>query len=186
MKIDPFGGDRGDWMQTFTGRAFYPLSPRAEEVDSLDIAHSLSLLCRYNGHVQRFYSVAEHCVVMSKAVSPQNALAALLHDATEAYAGDLIRPIKAAMPEYRKMEDRLATVICSRYDIVSIYPDEVKQADTRILLDERKALLRTPPQSWGYVEGVDPLGVNVDGWLPEHAEEMYLDRLYQLIGRDMW
>jgi hypothetical protein len=53
---------RGDWMQTYSGRRFYPLDPRAEELADLDIAHALSLLCRYGGHVERFYSVAEHCV----------------------------------------------------------------------------------------------------------------------------
>lgn len=57
---------RGDWMQTYTGRRFYPLDPRPDEIDPEDIAHALSLLCRYGGHVDRFYSVAEHCVLMSE------------------------------------------------------------------------------------------------------------------------
>lgn len=60
---------RGDWMQTYTGRRFYPLDPRSDEIDPADIAHALSLLCRYGGHVDRFYSVAEHCVLMSEWVS---------------------------------------------------------------------------------------------------------------------
>jgi hypothetical protein len=85
---------RGDWMQTFTGRAFYPLDPRPEDIDPVDIAHALSLICRYGGHSSRFYSVAEHCVLMSHAVAPEHALWALLHDATEAYLGDMIRPLK--------------------------------------------------------------------------------------------
>src|SRR5438128_12538670 len=84
---------RGDWMQTYTGRAFYPLDPRLDDICIEDIAHALSMLCRYGGQCQEFYSVAEHSVLMSYAVNPQHALWALLHDATESYMGDLIRPL---------------------------------------------------------------------------------------------
>src|SRR4051812_20612492 len=90
---------RGDWMQTYTGRAFWPLDAQPEDVDPLDIAAALSMLCRYGGHVSRFYSVAEHCLLMSEAVAPEHALWALLHDATEAYMGDMVRPLKRQMPE---------------------------------------------------------------------------------------
>jgi hypothetical protein len=102
------GWHRGGWMQTFTGRQFFPMDPRPEEVDPTDIAHALSLLCRYNGHVDRFYSVAEHCVHLSYVVPPEHALWALLHDATEAYVGDMISPLKIHMPGYRAAEDRAA------------------------------------------------------------------------------
>lgn len=92
---------RGDWMMTYSGRAFWPLDPRADEIDPLDIAHALSMLCRYGGHVRRFYSVAEHCVLMSHAVAPEHALWALLHDATEAYMVDLPRPINRILLDER-------------------------------------------------------------------------------------
>src|SRR5690349_19702773 len=125
--------ERGSWMQTFTGRRFYPLDPKVEDIDPTDIAHALSLICRYGGHVTRFYSVAEHCVLLSHAVSPENALWALLHDATEAYVGDMVRPLKQHMPAYRDVEDRLMLVIADRFglpirDGEDFLPDEVKAA----------------------------------------------------------
>jgi hypothetical protein len=167
---------RGDWMQTYTGRAFYPLEPNPGDVDLLDIAHGLSMLCRYNGHVSRFYSVAEHCVLMSFAVAPEHALWALLHDATEAYLGDMIRPLKRQMPAYRAVEQEVMTAICDRFGLDYECPDEIKAADTRILRDERAALLGPSPQPWLAVEDVEPLGVEVRGWSPARAEMEYLAR----------
>ncbi len=171
---------RGDWMQTFTGRAFYPLDPRVEDIDPVDIAHALSLLCRYGGHSRTFYSVAEHCVLMSHAVAPGNALWALLHDATEAYMGDLIRPLKRAMPNYAAAEDRLMAVICERFGLYPQCPAEVKAADNRILRDERDALLAEPPQPWLSIEQVPNLGARVEGWSPAEAEVRFRLRLDEL------
>ncbi len=170
-----------DWMQTFTGRAFWPLDPRPEDLDCRDIAHALSLLCRYNGAVSWFYSVAEHCVLMSHAVAPENALWALVHDATEAYMGDLIRPIKLHMPTYREAEDRLMAVICDWAGLDPVCPAEVKAADLRIMRDERDALMATPPQPWGSLDGVPALGVRIECWPPDQAERRYFDRLGELL-----
>lgn len=177
---------RGDWMQTFTGRSFYPMDPRTDEVDPVDIAHALGMICRYGGHVKRFYSVAEHCVLLSYAVAPENALWALLHDATEAYVGDMVRPLKQAMPAYRAAEDRLMTVICERFGMNDVCPPEVKVADTRILHDERAALMAPSHQPWTSLNGFQPLGVQVEGWSPLDAESEFLARLRQLVRqRDM-
>lgn len=169
-----------DWMQTYTGRAFYPLEPIASDIDPVDIAHALSLLCRYGGHVRRFYSVAEHCVLMSDAVAPEHALWALLHDATEAYMGDLIRPLKLAMLTYRTAEDRLMSVICARFGLDPVCPAEVKAADNRILRDERDALLGAPPLPWSSIEEVPALGVVIEGLAPVVAEHRFLARLAEL------
>lgn len=171
---------RGDWMQTFTGRALYPLDPHVDDIDPADIAHHLSLLCRYNGAVWSYYSVAEHCVLISHAVSPANALWALLHDATEAYMGDMIRPLKGSMPAYRIAEDYLMSVICVRFGLDPVMPAEVKDADLRILRDERDALMAAPPQPWGSIDGLPALGVTVRGWDPTTAERRYLRRMKEL------
>jgi len=171
---------RGDWMQTYTGRAFYPMAPEVDDIDPLDIAHALSLLCRYGGHVSRFYSVAEHCVLMSWAVAPEHALWALLHDASEAYLGDMIRPLKHALPDYQHAEDRLMAVICDRFGLDQQCPPEVKAADNRILHDERDALMAAPPLPWSALENVPPLGVDIEGWAPAEAEQRYLARLREL------
>lgn len=171
----------GGWIQTFTGRAFWPLDPRVEEIESLDIAHALSMLCRYGGHTRHFYSVAEHCVLMSRVVAPEHALWALLHDATEAYMVDVPRPIKRQMPAYSAAEDALMVHICKRYGLpLEAMPAEVKDADTRILLDERKRLLGAPPMPWGWEGTVEPLGVQIRCWSPLDAEVEYLARLGEL------
>ena len=174
-------GRIGDWMQTYTGRAFYPMDPRVSDIDPLDIAHALSMICRYGGHSTRFYSVAEHCVLMSRAVHPLIAPQALLHDATEAYVGDMIRPLKRSMPAYRAAEDRLAVAISERFSLPVLYSPEVKEADSRILLDERAAVLGASPRPWSaYLESLTPLGVTVTGWSPQRAKREYLWRLEEL------
>jgi hypothetical protein len=174
---------RGDWMQTFTGLAFYPMDPRVEDIRIQDIAHSLGMICRYGGHVKRFYSVAEHCVLMSQAVAPENALWALLHDATEAYVGDMVRPLKHQLPEYMAAEDRIMGLIATRFGLTGSMPAEVKEADNRILLNERAALLGPRPQAWHRaIEALDPLPVVIRGWSPRTAESEYIARWAELIA----
>jgi hypothetical protein len=144
---------------------------------------SRTYLCEgYGAH----NSVAEHCVLMSHAVAPENALWALLHDATEAYLSDMIRPIKRAMPEYRAAEWRMQQAIVDRFDLPTLdLPDEVKEADNRILHDEREALMATPPLPWSSIEDVPALGVQIEGWGPAHAKERYLERLHALTGQTL-
>ncbi|MEP6477831.1 MAG: hypothetical protein ABJB03_00440 [Rhodoglobus sp.] len=183
-------GDRGDWAQTYTGGRFYPLSPRAEDVDPVDIAHALAMLCRYNGHVDRFYSVAEHCLLMSLVMpTPELALEALLHDGSEAYVGDMVSPLKHTleMAPYRLAEDYVTDAIAIRFGLLigtdghhSKSP-EVQDADTRILLTERTALLshHKPSNRW-HVDGMEALDVEILALEPRAAEAAYIARLEQL------
>lgn len=170
------------WMQTFTGKAVNPLDVREEQIDIVDIAHSLSMQCRYNGHTKVFYSVAEHCVLMSRAVSPENRLWALLHDATETYMGDMIRPLKQVMPQFSTAEGFLMDTICDRFGIPRHMPEEVEQADRRILVNERDALMEPPPMPWPSLEGLERLRIIVLGWDPRQAEILYLDRFHHLVA----
>lgn len=196
---------RGDWMQTFTGRAFYPLAPRPEDIHPMDIAHSLSMQCRYNGHVQRFYSVAEHCVLMSDWILEYEPLAseierrnlalwALLHDAPEAYVGDMVRPLKVNMPDFCDADDRVMLAVAQRFELLGgevrrlpdftlglKLPRPVKDVDTRILLDERDALLGEPEKPWALGE-IQPLGVTIHAWEPAIAKWEYVNRLQNLVG----
>lgn len=180
LEIRYVRSDSDPWLQTWTGRAFYPLTPRTADIDVRDIAHALSLLCRYGGHTRRHLSVAEHCVLMSWAVAPENALWALLHDATEAYLGDVVGPVKVYLPQYRIMESRLMEVICRRFDLPVDEPRQVREADTRIRLDERAALMALAPMPWPGVDGLEPLGVTVVGWSAEAAETAFLARFNEL------
>src|SRR5699024_9817293 len=173
---------RGHWMQTFTGRQFFPMNPRPEEVHAADIAHALSMQCRYNGHVRRFYSVAEHCVHLSYAVGEDNALWALLHDATEAYVGDMVAPLTRHMSTYRETEDRVSAAIAEPFGLDPEMPQEVRTADRRILLDERAALMTPAPADWG-LDQLEPLGVQIMAWPPHEARRHYLNRLHELIER---
>lgn len=174
-------------METYTGRAAYPLQPEtaADWLDIEDIAHALSMVCRYGGHVTRFYSVAEHSVLLSGVFSdPGIALWALLHDSAEAYLGDVIRPLKQAMPAYRNAEDRLLAAI-ARWaglpDPDGGIPAAVKEADTQIMVDERLAV-KPPGQLPWAIDGLPPLGVAVTGWGPAEAEDRFLGRHIALLG----
>ena len=170
---------RGGWTQTFTGQQFWPMDPRPEEVHLEDIAHALANLCRYNGHTSSHYSVAEHCVLLSQVVSEENALWALLHDATEAYIGDMVRPLKNFMPDYVAVEEALMGVIATRFGLVGPMPDEVKEADSRIILNERAALLGPPPADWG-LSHLAPLDLDIRAWGPAGAKAEYLARFTRL------
>lgn len=179
IKTDHASWHRGHFMQTFTGRAFYPMDPRPEEIDIIDIAHALSMQCRYNGHVRRFMSVAEHCVLVSRLVPEEDALWGLLHDATEAYVGDMIHPLKRHMPAFCDAEDQVMAAIAEKFGLTSSQmPTSVHEADTRILLDERAALLGEPADDWG-IKG-DPFDVVIEAWSPEVAENAYLRRFHDL------
>lgn len=171
---------RGDWMQTYTGRRYYPMDPKSEDIDPWDIAHALSFLCRYGGHVSRFYSVAEHCVLMSRAVPEEDALSALLHDATEAYVVDVPRPVKRYLDNYKDIENRVWGAISTRFGVSSVLPASVLAADNRILLSEKAALLPTSEGVWPGLEGLAPLDVTIRAWSPERAKIEYLDRLAEL------
>lgn len=189
---------RGDWMQTYCGAAFYPLDPQPTDIEFVDIAHALSLICRYGGHAKRFYSVAEHCVLMSHWIEdnatpgdPEQArrlaLWALVHDAAEAYLGDLIRPVKRLLPDYQAIERDVLGAILEKLGMWDgegeqpETPTEVKEADNRILLTEREALLNRSLLSWNSaLEAMSPLDVQIYGWDPKEAEQRYLARFLDL------
>lgn len=152
---------KGDWMQTYLGWQFWPLDPRADEVAIVDIAHALSMQCRYGGHCHRFYSVAEHCCHISDACPPEHALWGLLHDASEAYISDVIRPIKAHLANYQAIEARLMECICERFGLPVEQPAIVSELDQRILGNECISLMSPTPAPWHYTG--EPLP---DLWLP--------------------
>lgn len=120
--------------------------------------------CRYGGHVKRFYSVAEHCFILSHAVPYRFAFAALMHDLAEAYIGDIVRPFKRSLPDYKTIEGRIEEVGAGKFRVVYPWPEEVMEADTRILTDERHQLMAHAPIPWG--TDCEPLGIKVNGWTP--------------------
>lgn len=172
------GRRRGDWMQTFTGRQFWPLDPRTEDISLLDIAHSLSMQCRYAGHCREFYSVAEHSMLMAQWFlerdDTESARWALLHDAPEAYLVDVPRPVKPYLSEYRGIKNNLMAVITEAFGLApgrSELPAQVKEADNRILVDEYRLLM---VQSVPWNLPFDPLGVRIRGWSPQTARQEFI------------
>ncbi len=139
---------RGDWIQTAHGRQFWPIDPRPDEVFIDDIAHALSMLCRFGGHCLHFYSVAEHSVLLSRAAPPEHKLWALLHDAGEAYLVDVPRPLKPFLAGYREAEDKIMLAICERFGLPAEMPAPLKDLDKRILFDERTQNMATAPVRW--------------------------------------
>lgn len=181
----------GSWMQTYTGRAYWPLDPNSDEVDILDIAHALSNLCRYTGHCQKFYSVAEHSVLVSRIVPPEDALMGLLHDATEAYVNDLARPLKRHIPQYKEIEALNWHAISHHFFGVSLpLPASVHVADNAILLTEHAVLMPNSPLPWSptIAPGEEPPRlapvVDIVGYSPVVAKAMFLERFRKLTSED--
>lgn len=171
-------------MQTYTGKAFWPLDPRAEEVDIMDIAHALGSLCRYTGHCADFYSVAEHSVEVSKLVPPELALTALLHDAPEAYCNDIARPLKRHMPEYKGIETRIWYAVAERFNLPQEMPAVIHAADNAILDVEIRQLMKAPPSGleWGKFANptIDTSRTIIACLPPRNARGVFLARYNEL------
>jgi hypothetical protein len=173
------------WMQTYCGIAFrFP--PTEDMFALIDIAHALSMQCRYNGHCHRFYSVAEHSVLLARWFAARGemdlARAALFHDAGEAYVSDVPRPIKPYVPEFSVMSDAVDEVIAAKWRIAHMHSREIKAADLRILADEQAVLMPNPPRSWHFHPD-GPLNVRIECWSPHVAENEFI-RTYQLLFAD--
>ena len=169
---------KGEWLQTFSGRPFWPLDPRAEDVDIEDIAHSLGMSCRYGGHCTKFYSVAEHSVHVSLFVPQEFALWGLLHDAPEAYTSDIPRPLKRCLPDWKIMENVIMNAICDKFGLEYEEPPVVKQIDLAMTTDERIVLMNKSDLDWGYLPG--PIGAEIKFLSPEESKRAFLDRFNEL------
>lgn len=154
----------GDWSQTYTGKRFYHLDPKIEDISIEDIAHSLAYQCRYTGHTTRFYSVAEHSLYVSRYCTPKNALWGLLHDASEAYICDIPAPLKPYLTNYKEIEAKIMACICEKFGLDNEMPTEVKQLDKDILKNEYYAVMNMHESNWGAkYNGI--YGLNI----PEHS-----------------
>lgn len=175
------GAGKG-WMGTSTGKKFWPLDPRPEDVDVRDVARGLAMTCRYGGQVKRYYSVSEHCVLVSRHVAPELALKALFHDCAEAYIGDMIRPLKhqAEMSAFRDAEKKIEAAIYAHLGLV-VTPEEhamIKEVDDRILIDEICALSARPDYylSTPLLKDKQALGITIESWSPTNAEIAFRTR----------
>lgn len=168
------------WIQTYSGKKFYPLEPNAEYIDIEDIAHSLSMLCRFTGHVQQFYSVGDHSINVSYACDPKYALYGLLHDASEAYLQDLPSPLKNSgeFENYKKYESVLQTMIYNKFGLFEPEPPTVKKADMQMLATEARDLMGHIHPEW--VQKIEPLSSKINPLDPKTAKEKFLKRFKEL------
>jgi len=159
-------------IRTFHGNYINPCEPDPEMISIGDIAHALSMQPRFGGHLPMFYSVAQHCVLTCQYVPIEHALAALLHDASEAYLIDVPRPVKRQLANYKEVEDKLMTVIASKFGFQWPLHEEVKRADEIMLRDEWENLMLQ-----NYIH--EPIEV----WEQEQAKGRFLDMFHSLKGK---
>ena len=169
----------GPTILTRSGILFALDAPTEAMIDIDDIAHALSNLCRFTGHTRLFYSVAEHSVLVSRLVPSHEALAALLHDASEAYLGDVSRPLKSLLPEYRIIEARVTEVIERRFSLGSCATPAIKSADRRMLVAEQRQAMGNH-DCWADFARVEAAAVMVDFLSPWSARQMFIDRFKEL------
>ena len=170
-------------ISVYDGEYFDLLEPDRSVYSVETIAHALAHLCRYTGHVNRFYSVAEHSVLVSLAVPKKFALEGLFHDASEAFLGDVSSPLKKLLPEYKVIEERVMSSIATRFNLSpwKLHSLEVHQADKRLYHAERQEIAPGRDELWHTelraVRTVKPVGVS-----PQVAKQLFLDRYRELVN----
>jgi len=177
------------WIETNSGIRFFPFRQEENNFNIQDIAHSLSQQCRFNGHTKAFYSVAQHSVLMAKYFQhshykPGQILIALLHDAAEAYLGDIVKPIKDHMPVIQIAEYNLLNRIYSWAGVHAFYTedmrDAVKTVDVCLLHSEKQALLGDKVK-WALPTIGLPLTFRIHPWDPRTAKNEFLNMWVDLI-----
>lgn len=186
----------GDWFQTARGKMFWVLDPRAEDVDFRDISHSLSLICRFGGHCKFHYSVAQHSVLVSRIVKsndPKIQLFGLLHDAAEAYVGDVISPIKRSLDtNFKEIEKKVLNVILAALTPKVLWPADpreiaklVKAADMKALATEKRDVVVEGVGRWRATEQITPDVVEILPTSHIEAQAQFEHRFGELLSQVM-
>lgn len=165
-------------MQTFTGKAIDLVNFTEDDVRLPDIAHALSMINRFTGHTRFPYSVAQHSVMVSRIVEERHALWGLLHDASEAYLGDVSTPLKMMLPSYRELEDHVQRTIATKFGLRWPMPHEIKEADLRALMSEKRDLI-PGGHDWGIA--VDPVAGTVTAMEWQEAKQGFINRFQELV-----
>jgi hypothetical protein len=161
---------------THTGLTFNLLHPTAEMICIEDIAYALAHICRFGGHTNHFYSVAQHSVLVSHIVPKHLALEGLLHDAAEAYVGDMVKPLKNLLPAYSDIEINIERVIFEKFGFSIPLDPLVKVSDIILLNSERRDVMPSTQGMWDKLNGVDSLPDTIVAWSSSSAKDAFLDR----------
>ncbi|WP_462321709.1 hypothetical protein [Halochromatium sp.] len=157
-------------IHTYSGIAFDLQDPQPEMVRLDDIVHSLSLMNRFNGAALFPYSVAQHSLHVASLLPAELRLEGLLHDAAEAYIGDMVSPLKQVMPEYKAVEARISAVVAEVFDLVYPEPSAVKLADLAVLAAEREQVLQPSYGPWFKdFPAPAPIHISARDWLEVKA-----------------
>mgnify|MGYP001281995576 CR=1 FL=1 len=162
-------------ITTWSGRKFNFLNPEPTSIVIEDIAHALSLQCRFNGHSTEFYSVAEHSVGVCRLVESlgedrNTVMTALLHDAAEAYLGDVVSPLKQKLPDYRGFEGVVEAAVAAKFSLIYPFPKVVHVADKELLHREFGSL-----HPFNATTTMSCLS-------PKDAEQLFLDEFRRVWG----
>ncbi len=178
---------KGPTILLGSGSYFDFEAPDAAELTIEDIAYGLAYACRFAGQcVQRstgrrvFYSVAQHCVEMSRRGPPELAFDLLMHEAGEATCGDMTGPLKSLCPDYKAVEKRCEAAALARFGVSMADPAAVKLWDLRMLATERRDLLPWKGEEWAVTGGAEPLPEPIEPWAPDVAAVEFLIRYYLL------
>ncbi|WP_242095448.1 hypothetical protein [Sphingomonas sp. CROZ-RG-20F-R02-07] len=176
---------KGPTILLRSGAYFDLLDPHGSAFTIEDIAHGLSMTCRFAGQCRQFYSVAEHSWHTSFLVAPEFRLAAVMHDAAEAFIGDVTRPLKSLLPEYKAIERNVEAAIAERFGLDDAGADEIKRADLVMLHAEQAVMMPHHEDRWDTSPEDDASArlVNFRCWSPDDARRAFLWRFEDLGGR---
>lgn len=169
----------GPTILLHSGEYFDFEAPETSAFTIDDVAHGLSMTCRFAGQCRSFYSVAEHCVHASRHVAPEFAYDALMHDAAEAFIGDVSKPLKDLLGDYRAIEHRIEAAVLARFGVSFPMPAAVKEIDIVLLATEQRHLMRNR-DDWAYTRGRTPLEIELPCWSPSEAKAQFLARYAEL------
>lgn len=170
------------YLSTFTGKKFFPFDPQPDQICIEDIAHGLSLLCRFSGQCPRFFSVAEHSIYVADSLPDNLKLEGLLHDASEAYLADIPRPLKVGLPEYKAIESIVEKVIAQTFGLVFPTPAQIMDEDRDLLRNEVFTFFGAKRYFEDFGEEYISKGKHLFGLAPAIAESKFLD-LYSRFKR---
>lgn len=166
-------------IQTRRGRVVDLATFKEEDIDLDDIVHALSNITRFTGHCRVPYSVAQHSVIVSRSCPDPHKAWGLMHDASEAYLGDVSRPLKSMLPDYQEIEERVMKVIARRFNLPWPMPKEVKVADMAALVSEKNILFDHQIE-WTSDIQTDHLPEIHNIWNPAQARVMFYGQAREL------